>query len=1561
MKKKYLFFYGVLVFLLMGIIPLMGQKSIVSTSGKKATSSKGKIKWMANAFDHQVFIENGGQFASLPKGDKILYGAQMGDVYVFITPHGLIYKYTQYPKGEKHGGEAIDPDDIGSKKNKPIEHYLTATWEGSTNSMSITPGEKQTYYYTYPGADDKSTIKVNVFKSVTCLNVYPGIDVKYTFPEGKDGFEYALIVHPGADISQIKLKYGGAPNMFIDKDGNVQINNGWGTFTDHAPKSYCDGQSDTITSSYQLQDNTESFHVTKPDVGKTLIIDPWSTNWSTAYSGNGGHNGAYDVDYDNSGNVYIFGSENPYQLAKYNSAGIQQWTFNASTFGIYYGDFCVDKTTGASFCFEGFNGSGGNVDKITTSGVLVSTLKLGTLIEQWRAYYDVCSNIIVIAGGGTANSYQAATLDTDNVTYTVQNVLGVPPRSPGHDMYFIGSDPIVDTAYMAPARTAANPRLDNNVLLRVPVPALSPTGLLTYDGFNFQELSSVSYALANGMNGMAISPNWAYLYDGDTLRQEDKNTGAINMSVSLSKTYFAWGGLDVDLCDNIYAGHSDSVDILNSSLTYQGTIGAFKGAVYDVVLNTMADSTMYVCGNGFVASVQIDPPDPPTMSKKRTHACSCNSTATGTLMLCGAPDTASNVSYAWSNGQTTHTAIGLCPNNTYTLTLSLGCFQQFTDTFFIPFAVLDTLSIVTTQTDPICGLCDGKASVVSSGGRSPFTYSWAPGGQTTKTATGLCVGNYTVSVTDSCGNISTAIVKLTTVGMTPTAKVISNDKCNGSCTGSASVSIIGGVLPYTYSWKPSGGTTSTATGLCAGTYTITVKDVNGCSNTSTVTITQPPPLTTADTVTHVLCMGGTGSIKALPSGGYSPYTYLWTPSGKTTVTVTGLSAGSYTLKVTDSSGCTASAMAVITQPTQLTAATIPTNALCFGGTGSAAAKGAGGTSPYAYLWNPSVQTNATATGLTVGAYTVSITDHNGCTATSTVTITQPTVITVTSAITKKIPCFGSTGSLTATAKGGTAPYTYSWTPSNQTNAVATGLIQGIYTITVTDNNHCTTTATTTITQPTLLAAAINNVTNVGCYNGSNGAATAVGSGGTTPYTYLWNPGGNTNAHATGLFALSYTATVTDNNGCSASASVNLTEPAQIAVTISEPKIICKDSTGILIANVTGGTAPYKYAWSSGGTSGTASVTPVSTNDYSVVVTDVNGCTGSANIVLQYGPPFTVAVSGKNSVCIGDSTIICANAIGATDGATFLWQPANSTNGCITVIPGVTSVYTVTVVDGCGATTTASTTVYTDPTPQINFYANLYQGCAPFCIQFHNSTTLTSGGIGQSIWNFGNGDTSHARNPIYCYPASGNYDISLTVISDSGCSATLKKLNLITIFSHPKAAFTYSPQPVTILTPTVQFTDESTDAYGIAYRWWSYGDNSDSSSNLADPVHTYQDTGSYCVNLIVMNNRGCTDTTTNCFIIEPDYALYIPSAFTPNGDGKNEVFKPVGKYIKEYEMYIFDRWGSEVFHSTDMNNGWNGTVKGTGPICQEDIYVYKITITDSKGTDHTYVGRVTLLK
>jgi len=978
------------------------------------------------------------------------------------------------------------------------------------------------------------------------------------------------------------------------------------------------------------------------------------------------------------------------------------------------------------------------------------------------------------------------------------------------------------------------------------------------------------------------------------------------------------------------------------------SITGLSAGTYTVIISDTIDCSA-------TATVTITQPDQITTIQSIKNVLCNGGTGSDSIITSGGT---SPYTYSWKPGGNTTASVKGLSVGSYTVSIKdiNGCTGSAGVTITQPTQLTASIG---TPVNPSCNGGSGTATASGTGGTSPYTYRWSPGGQTNANATGLSAGTYTVSIKDNNGCSATASVTITQPAAIQATTVINAyPPCNGQM-GSATVTASVGPPPYTYLWNPSAQTTATATGLTAGAYTITVSDANGCSVTNGVIITQPAVLTATVSQVNILCNGGTGSASVTAGGGTSPYTYTWSPSGQTSTTATGLTPATYTITIKDINGCVATNTVPITQPAVLTAAVSNVSIQCHGGTSTATVTPAGGTIPYTYSWAPSAQTTATATGLSAGTYTITLSDLHGCTTTNTTTITQPVAIAITPTNINNVPCNGGIGSATVNAAGGSVPYTYSWSPSAQTTATASNLSAGIYTVSVTDNNHCSSSTTVTITQPIQLTASIGSVTNVSCNNGSDGAATVTGNGGTTPYAYLWNPGGNTNAHATGLFALTYTATITDTHGCKANASITLTEPPALIVAISEPKIICKDSTGNLYANVSGGTAPYRYNWSSGGTTGTATITPISTNDYSVVVTDINGCTASANIVLQYGPQFSVSISGKNSVCAGDSTTICAHATGAIEGVNYLWTPQNNTNNCITVVPGLTSVYTVTVVDGCGATTTAFAKIYTDPIPLANMTANFYQGCMPFCIQFKNETTITSGSIKQYTWATGNGDTLRSANPQYCYTSSGTYNVTLTVVSDSGCSSSRTKVDMMTVYSSPRAAFTYSPQPVTMLTPTVQFTDESKDAYGIAYHWWYFGDNSDSTSNLGNPTHTYQDTGTYCANLIVMNNHGCSDTVTNCLVVGPAFTLYIPSAFSPNGNGVNETFKPVGEYVKNFEMYIFDRWGLELYHSTDINRGWDGTVHGGAAI--EDTYIYKITIMDSQGTLHAYIGNITLLK
>jgi len=704
--------------------------------------------------------------------------------------------------------------------------------------------------------------------------------------------------------------------------------------------------------------------------------------------------------------------------------------------------------------------------------------------------------------------------------------------------------------------------------------------------------------------------------------------------------------------------------------------------------------------------------------------------------------------------------------------------------------------------------------------------------------------------------------------------------------------------------------------------------------------------------TGVTCGGmdclGSGQWMGGAGGGGSNYA---DPSMSSVVQTQGIQTGNGIIVITP-----------IGSSTPLVIATTETNPTCGGGcNGSITAHVTGGSTPYTYLWTPGNQSTQTITGLCAGSYTVTVTDLCGDITTAAVTLTGTSIL-VTPTVTANELCNGNcNGIITTSLVGGSAPYTYVWTPSGGSNSAASNLCAGSYTVTVNDVNGCTGTATATITQPTALAATASSV-NILC-NGGTSTLTATATGGTGNYGYVWTPGGNTNAIASGISAGTYTMTVTDANGCTASASTTITQPTVLAVNVTGPTQICIGASGTLTANVTGGTTPYGYAWSSGITSvtSTASITPLISQNYTVTVTDANGCTTSGQVTVNLGPPLVLSVSGTSSICNGRSATLCASVTGGTGGDVYLWLPGNQTTPCITVSPNSTSTYTLSVSDNCGTTATITTTVRINPSPAVDFSADLYQGCAPLCVQFRNTTTISQGGLTQYVWTFGNGDTLQSQSPIYCYANAGTYNVGLTVVSDSGCSSTLSKANMITAYSHPSAGFTVSPQNADILAPTIQFTDKSKDINNVLYWSWSFGDASDSISKLQNPSHTYQDTGRYCANLVVMDSHGCTDTATNCLVINPVFTLYIPSGFSPNGDGKNDVFQPVGKFIKSFEMYIFDRWGMQVYHTTDITKGWNGSVKGGSSIAQEDSYEYKISVTDSQNKEHSYTGQINLIK
>ena len=365
--------------------------------------------------------------------------------------------------------------------------------------------------------------------------------------------------------------------------------------------------------------------------------------------------------------------------------------------------------------------------------------------------------------------------------------------------------------------------------------------------------------------------------------------------------------------------------------------------------------------------------------------------------------------------------------------------------------------------------------------------------------------------------------------------------CFGEATGSIDLTVSGGTAPYTYLWSPNGATTQDLSQLTAGTYTVTVTDAVQQTATLSVTLTQPPQLQLPATVTDVACFGGaTGSIDLSVSGGIAPYTYVWTPNGETTQDLSGLAAGIYTVTVTDAIGCTASTLVTVSQPAPLLASAVAADG-CFGAAnGSIDLSVSGGTAPYTYLWSPGGATTEDLAGLTSGTYTVAVTDAHGCTTGVSATVNPPAQLQAT-AVARNVQCFGGAdGSIDLSVSGGTAPYAYLWSPGGATTQDLGGLVSGTYSVTVTDANACTANASVTVGEPAQLQVTAVT-TPVSTSGGSDGAVNLTVSGGTSPYSYAWSPGGALTQDLDGLVAGSYTVTVTDANGCTATLTVTIIE------------------------------------------------------------------------------------------------------------------------------------------------------------------------------------------------------------------------------------------------------------------------------------------------------------------------------------------------------------------------------------------------------------------------------------
>ncbi len=441
--------------------------------------------------------------------------------------------------------------------------------------------------------------------------------------------------------------------------------------------------------------------------------------------------------------------------------------------------------------------------------------------------------------------------------------------------------------------------------------------------------------------------------------------------------------------------------------------------------------------------------------------------------------------------------------------------------------------------------------------------------------------------------------------------------CFGDSNGTTSIGVKGGNPGYTYSWNTNPTqTTNPATGLKKGIYICTVTDANGCQSIVDDTINEPNKLILIARAYPAMCNGScNGSVAVIPEGGTTPYSYLWnTASDSTDPDVENLCAGTYSVLITDFNGCTAdSANLVVTQPPPLVITkTITDSSHCGQNDGWANINVTGGTPNYTYLWSdPSKTTNANVDSLLPGSYCVKVTDAQGCIDTACIFIGNvPSPIVIISDSTDVTCNGGNNGSATTGVKGGTPPYTYSWTNSSSTIVATTGatgniLPAGGYTVAVTDSGHCTSYAYITITQPTLVVTTVNPPPAI-CI-GSSAKLDAASSGGVPPYTYTWSTGqSGSSITVSPVSDTTYTVTATlDSNKCpGAPVIVDVTVNPPLSLDTLNPDTICPGGTATLTATGSGGDGVYTYTWKPGNMTGaTVTVSPKKNTTYTVTLKD----------------------------------------------------------------------------------------------------------------------------------------------------------------------------------------------------------------------------------------------------------------------------------------------------------------------------------------------------------------------
>ncbi len=927
--------------------------------------------------------------------------------------------------------------------------------------------------------------------------------------------------------------------------------------------------------------------------------------------------------------------------------------------------------------------------------------------------------------------------------------------------------------------------------------------------------------------------------------------------------------------------------------------------------------------------------------------------------------------YQWEDGSDEQVNANLEEGNyVVTLTDALGCeeFRLFT---IDPGAELTAMII---PMDASCkGQDDGSASVSVSGGLGPYNFFWNGGTSNDDEVDGLAAGSYTLMVSD----VNSCMVAQDFVIGEPDGISFDTSKVNNVCYDASEGQIVveGLISPngtVSIDWDD-GSNAFMRMGLSDGTYCFTLDDGTSCTLSECLTITSPDEIEIEETVAGPRCLDtNDGSISLEVIGGNPPYSFAWTgPVGAGSLppsaSLTDLLAGDYTITITDGNSCMKEATYTVEAASQVSIDSSVFPISCNGeATGQIFFSASGGDPPFTYEWiGPdgfSASTN-NIQNVPAGLYTVTYEDAAGCAASLAFTIEEPAQALLANITSIDSVCNGlENGSLAVNPSGGSGPYTIEWS-NGSSSAENLGLAPGDYTVTVTDSRLCTSVQTAEVVEIGMVNFVVDQ-TPSRCFQTSDGEAmiTSIAYGTESANTGAFEVSWNSIPEQTGLLATGlvggqeYIVQVSDSRGCTGIQSVLIETPEPVdaeATNIQDVKCFGGDDGGLTITGV-GGTGTYTYAWdANAGGSEMNAITDLKRGNYVVTITDDNSCVGISSFTINEPRPLDLDFRKVDASCFQGND---GRAEAAVSGGTIPYQYTWSVGGNSQAIESLASDWYYLTITDDNACELRDSVLITQPEEAISAGFTVDPVT---CFGGRDGRIEVEASGGSGFYRYSLDGNSFSSTSIFPNLIAGNYTVYVNDFK--GCVDTFTE---VLIFEPDEIVVDLGPDRVIPFGSTTELSASIFNTNGnLTYRWNSANLELLSCTDCSTPTFDGQREASYELQVIDMG--GCLGNDFVTIRLENFSPLFVPTAFTPNNDGENDVLELFGKGIKSVNKFsIYDRWGELVYELLDQEinivyQSWNGLFKGKE--APSGIYYWFADVEFENGFQENFNGNTSLLR